>query len=584
MGKTLGISILVVALLIGCSKTTDNHNISVVFYKDGQKNVAQISPDEQLTEEEWTGSNAIYKDKLERWVHVNPDKIITDYGNGEMIVEDGVTGKLMWVCKNQSGQTVKVDYYEHRNNELNKPALKKTKIDNCDFGLLEYDNSDNRPSYSHPDKFTFDFKLGNTKIPPIPEKIRKQYKVDDPFFITFDTLEEGWQKYQDLTKNKIITYGREIEKAFFSSKYNCGIAYMKSESDPQLYRYDNVNPEPDSYWVDRKVGTFKYQRYESKPCKEVPILRSDHFREDVRKYVEKTLRPIWYWTNHTDSCATVSRTIIDASRITMVPLAPKTWMILVASQDGTFDPTIGPIWTFSVVQFDSNKPIIRSWGQETITGNLTWSTYGLTKADESWSDPENSLQLYGVCDVNFDGFKDFIFRFNGLGCATADSHNILIVTYADKGFGEIIPDWYLYDFFGFDQGKPLFQYDYFGCGQLYQSFKDESLASTRWNRHILKVVEPRKDGNLYMVSYKYHTNLEELEQDIKSKHTYYLDLGSYEIIGKAKIAQKAFLETATYTSPEQLEIVKVLLAKNHTMFVDCKEDLLPELKKYNPYP
>ena len=119
---------------------------------------------------------------------------------------------------------------------------------------------------------------------------------------------------------------------------------------------------------------------------------------------------------------------------------------------------------------------------------------------------------------------------------------------------------------------------------MYKSYKDESLASTRWNRHIVKVVEPRKDGNLYMVSYEYNTDLEELEQDIKSKSILYLDLGNYEIIGKARAAQKAFLETATYTSPEQLEIVKVLLEKNHTMFVDCQEDLLPELKKYNPYP
>ena len=305
--------------------------------------------------------------------------------------------------------------------------------------MVEYDNSDNRPSYSHPDNFKFDFKFEDMKIPPIPEKIRNQYKVDDPFFITFDTLEEGWQKYQELTKGKTITYGREIEEAFLSSKYNCSFACKRHESDPELYRYNDVSPEPNSYWVDRKIGTFKYQRYQPKPCKEMPILRSNHFKEDVKKYVEKTLKPAWFRTCNYKKGIATQRSVIESARITMVPMNKKVWMILVSSQNGKFDPNLDGIWTFSVVEFDSDKPVHRTWGQTTFSETSTGSMQGFHKTDINWSDPELCMNLYGIGDVNFDGFNDFIFRYKGWGCATEDSQKIFIVTLTDKGFGEIEP-------------------------------------------------------------------------------------------------------------------------------------------------
>lgn len=548
MGKTLGVSLLVVALLVGCSKTTNNHNVFVVFYKDGQKNIAQVCPDEKLVEEERVNSNTVYKDKLGRWEQeiVKEDTILLQSGDGSILVQNSETKDVYWKYKNDAGEYVTED-------QLEKPIkrrgteVKKTLIDHCDFGLVEYDYSQDKPSYSHPDNFKFDLKFEDMKIPPIPEKIKNQYKVDDPFFITFDTLEEGWQKYQELTKGKTITYGREIEEAFLSSKYNCSFACKRHESDPELYRYDDVNPEPNSYWVDRKVGTFKYQRYEPKLCKEMPILRSNHFKEDIKKYVEKTLKPVWFRTCDYKKGIATERSVIESARITMIPMSPKIWMILVSSQSGKFDPNLDGIWTFSVVEFDSDKPVHRTWGQTTFSETSTEGMQGFHKTDINWSDPELCMNLYGIGDVNYDGFKDFIFRYKGWGCATDGSQKTLILTLTDKGFGEIAPTTThaLYDFYGFDGNKPLFSLKYFGDGQLYKSYHDESLASTRWARHILKVVEPRKDGNLYMVSYKYHTNLEELEQDIRSKHIYYLSLGNYEIIGKARAAQKAFLETAT---------------------------------------
>lgn len=586
MGKTLGVSLLVVALLASCSKTTDNHNIFVTFYKDGQKNIAQISPNDQLIEEEQVYSHVIYKDKLDRW-QFSSEKVLSRYDDGSLIVQDTITGNTFLKYKNDAGVYVTEDFWKHQSQiQMDSSKMEKIKIDNCDFGIVEYDYSNDKPSYSYPDNFEFDFKIEDIKIPPIPEKIRNQYKVDDPFFITFDTIEEGWQKYQTLTKGKTITYGREIEKEFLSSKYYCGFAYKRHESDPQLYRYDNVNPEPNSYWVDRKVGTFKYQRYEPKPCREVPILRSSHFKEDVKKYVEKSLKPTWFRTCDYKKGIATERSVIESARITMIPMNKKIWMILVSSQAGKLDPNLDGIWTFSVVEFDSDKPVHRAWGRASFSEIDTNSMQGFVKTNHEWSDPELCMNLYGIGDVNFDGFNDFVFQYIGWGCATHDSKKIFIVTLTDEGFGEIEPKitHALYDFYGFDGNKPLFSLKYYGTGQMYKSYKDESLASTRWNRHILKVVEPRKDGNLYMVSYKYNTDLEELEQDIKSKHIYYLSLGNYEIIGKARAAQKAFLETSTYTSPEQLEIVKILLKKNHTMFVDCEEGLLPELKKFNPYP
>ncbi len=456
-------------------------------------------------------------------------------------------------------------------------------ISNCDFGIVDYNKSD-LSSLSCELPKDYHFRMVNGKFPEFPESLKKQYRVDDPFFITFDTLEQGWQKYQSLTKGKTITYGREVAKEFLSVKYKVNFEYLKYDHGSDIYRYDNVSPEPNSYWVDRKVGTLKSVRYEPKPCKEIPILRSNHFKEDVKKYVDKTLKPVWCRSFGDNEKLAISRTIVEAARITMIPLSPKIWFILVSSQNGKFDPVLDGIWTFSIVEFDSNKPILRSWDQQTFTDTFTWGMYGNEKNDNDWADPQQDLQLYGYCDINLDGNKDYVLRFSGYGSGTCSSKSILILSYTDKGLCEIVPSHDFFDFCGMDGTKPLFTYLHYGSGQLYQSFRNEAQVSTRWNLHILKVVEPRKDGNLYMVSYKYNTDLEELEQDIKSKHIYYLDLGSYEIIGKAKAAQKAFLETVTYTSPEQPEIVKVLLEKNHTMFVDCEEDLLPELKRYNPYP
>jgi hypothetical protein len=524
MGK-IWVAALSIVMLIGCTKV-DNHNISMTFYKDGQQKQVEIEPDDQLIEETAQSGETTYKDKLERWQQV--DK-------------------------------VPIQYQDFGQNHL---------------------YSDDKYRDTHPKQYTF--KIVNNEIPQIPKKIGEQYIVDDPFFITFNSLDEGWKKYQQLTQCKVIAYGREVQKAFFSDKYQTNFAYSKEIETDVLYRYDKVEIEPNSYWVDKKVGTFKPFYYDAKPCKEVPILRSDHFKEDVKEYVEKTFRPIWLAHFEMGDATTSERTFVESARITMIPLSRRIWAIFVGSQKGKIDPFIDEIWTFSVVQFDSDKPILRAFGQKTQTDTGTWSSIGQMKIDQEWADPEYKMELYGIFDANCDGYKDFVFRWEGMGSGDEDSFRLFTISLTDKGFCEIVPEVPLYDFYGLDGEKPLFQLGSFGKGQMYSTYYQESLASHRWNKHLTKVTVMRNNGNFYLVSYKYHECIEDLVQNILSNNISYLDLGDYEMVGLTKHAQKAFLETTGWCTQEQKDIVKVLLAKNHTMFVLTEEELLPELKNHNP--
>jgi len=580
MGK-IWVVLLGFIFLVSCSKTIDNHNISMAYYQNGEQKIQNLKPNDELIDESEKDGEKVFTDKLGRWTPTRPNRVLYEDADGRQLVEDGQTGKTVWKSYDMQGKVTVTDFYASMNDASMRNSIEDQKfpIQYQDFGEFEQDKSDYVQEKT-PERY--ELKITGEKLPPIPERIRKQYATDDPFFINFESLDEGWLKYKSLTKNKILTYGREIQEAFSSDRKKIELAYLKyNAKEEMLYRYDKVDVEPNSYWVDRKVGKLTTHIYEAKPCKEVPVLRSDHFKEDVKKYVEKTLEPVWYWTNYTDLTLMTDRSVIESARITMIPMSEKVWIILVASSYGKSD-RIRAFWTFSVVQFDSQKPVLRTWGQETFADTFTNGTQGFTK-NHNWADPEKDIELYGVGDVNLDGFKDFIFRFNGWGCATEDSHAIMIITLTDKGFAEVASDHYLYNFFGFDGDKPLFEYQCFGNGQLYSTYHNESLASTRWNRHILKVVEPRKDGNLYMVSYRYNRDIEDKLSEITQKDVSYLSLGEYEIIGQTKRAQEAFLQTSSYSTDEQKEIVKVLLAKKKPMFVEKYEDLLPELKSHDRY-
>lgn len=583
MGK-IWIVLACLTFLISCSKTIDNHNISMTYYQNGEQKILSLKPDDEFIEETNVNGEKIYTDKLGRWTQIRPDKVLFEDADGRQLVEDGATGKTVWKTHDLQGRVTIEDFYASINDAGTRTSIEMNKhpIQYQDFGEYAVPADTKNQSDDSPVPERYEIKVTGDSLPPIPQRIKNQYKTDDPFYINFTTLKEGWQRYKVLTANKTLTYGREIQEAFSSDRKKIELAYLKSNAkEEMLYKYDDYSVEPNSYWVDRKVGKLTTHVYEAKPCKEVPVLRSDHFKEDVKKYVEKTLKPVWYWTNYTDLTLMTGRSIIESARITMLPMSEKVWIILVASSYGN-SSRIGAFWTFSVVQFDDPKPILRTWGQETFADTFTNGTQGFAKTT-NWADPEKDIELYGYGDVNLDGYKDFIFRFNGWGCATEDSKAIMIITLTDKGVAEIASDHYLYNFLGFDGNKPLFEYQCFGNGQLYSTYHNESLASTRWNRHILKVVEPRKDGNMYMVSYRYNRDIEDKLSEITRKDINYLSLGGYEIIGQTKRAQEAFLQTISYSTDEQKEIVKVMLAKKMPMFVEKYEELLPELKSHDRY-
>jgi hypothetical protein len=569
---------LVAIIFAGCTATVDNHNISMTFYKVGELQVYNLAPDDEFIEETAQNDEIIYKDKLERWEHVKPDKVIIDYGDGEMVIKDGATGNLMWVYKNSYGVSEKTDYYKHQNDISKSLCITKKPISDQAFQIIGQESD--LKEYEHPKRYTC--KLVNNTIPRVPENIKNQYATNDPFFINFATLDEGWAKYEKLTNND-ITYGHDVVSTFFSDKYKTDFAYKVYSDDKGLFRYENIDPEPESYWVERKVGTFKPFHYQAKPCKEMPVLRSSHFKDDVLSFVEKTLKPTWVEYRNNDEVALSSRSIIESARITMIPMSKKIWMILVGSQNGLEDPNIDKIWTFAVVEFDSKKPLIRAFGQPTKTDTGTWTSMGLTSINEKWADPDYGIQLYGVADVNLDGFKDFILGYTGMGSATVESYKILVISLTETGFCEIVPDNWIKGFFGLDNGKPLFRLGGYGHGQLYTTLTNEGQVSLRWKTRMLMIVEPRKDGCLYMVSYKYHNFIEDLIDNINQKKIHYLSLGNYDLIGKTKRSQKAFLETVEYSTDEQKEIVKILLSKHKPMFVSSNQELLVELEDNDPF-
>lgn len=500
MGKTLLVFIGFI-FLVSCSSTIDNHNISMTYYQNGEQKILSLKPDDEFIEEADVNGEKIYTDKLGRWTQTKPDKVLYEDADGRQLVEDGATGKTVWKIHDLQGNVKIEDFYASINDAGTRTSIEMNKhpIQYQDFGHNQI-WSDHKLNDTHPENYKF--KLVNGKIPKLPSGLGAKYKVDDPFFITFNSLDEGWSKYKKITDGKVITYGREIQNAFFSSKYQVNFAYSKDDDKPTLFRYDNVDVEQNSYWVEKKVGSFKPFCYKARPCKEMRILRSDHFKDDVKKYVESTFKPIWLKMVFNGEASTSPRTFAESARIAMVPLGRKVWAIFVGSQNGTADPFIDEIWTFSVVQFDSEKPVLRAWGQKTETETGTWSTWGQQKFDDDWADPEGMMQLYGVFDANLDGYKDYVFRWIGMGSATEDSYRILVVSLTDKGFCEIVPEYPLRDFYGLDGNKPLFQLGSFGVGQLFSTFYQQALASWRWNRRLMKVAEVRSDGNFIL----YHTS------------------------------------------------------------------------------
>lgn len=577
MGKIWVVLVSFILLASCASSTVDlttRKNIEKRYIINGIQHVSYLTPDDVLKNER----KAIFSNKDSSKTE---DETILEIDENTKIVKKGSTGEVEFQSLDGNGKVTSESLNAMQNNAGLDSAIVANKhpIQYQDFGQ-NHIWSEHKLDSTHPENYKF--KLVNGKIPQLPSAFGKNYAVDDPFYITFDSLDEGWSKFKKITNGKVITYGREIQDAFFSNKYQVNFAYSKDDDKPTLYRYDKVEVEPNSYWVEKKVGTFKPFYYKAQPYREIPVLRSDHFKDDVKKYVESSLKPIWLSMVFNGEANTSPRTFAESARIAMVPLGEKVWAIFVGSQNGTVDPFIGEIWTFSVIQFDSDKPILRAFGQKTQTDTGTWSSWYQQKVDDDWADPEGMMQLYGVFDANLDGYKDFVFRWIGMGSGDEDSYRILVVSLTDKGFCEIVPDFALRYFYGLDGNKPLFQIGYFGVGQLFSSYYQQSLASWRWNRRLTKVVEARSDGNFYLVSYKYHRYLEDLMRDIRSKSLTYLSLGDYEMIGQTKKAQTTFLLVENGFLQEEKDIVKVLLSKNHPMFVLKPEELLPELKGHNP--
>lgn len=577
MGKIWVVLVGFILLASCASSTVDmatRKNIEKRYIINGIQHVSYLSPSDVLKNERKTIFGNKDSAKTE-------DETILEIDENTKIVKKGSTGETELQNLDGNGKVTSESLNAMQNNAGLDSAIVANKhpIQYQDFGQ-NHIWSGHELDNTHPGNYKF--KLVNGKIPQLPSDLGKKYAVVDPFFITFDSLDEGWSIFNKMTDGRVITYGREIQDAFFSNKYQVNFAYSKDDDKPTLYRYDNVEVEPNSYWVEKKVGSFKPLYYKTQPCKEIPVLRSDHFKDDVKKYVESSLKPIWLSMVFNGEASTSPRTFAESARIAMVPLGQKVWAIFVGSQNGTVDPFLDEIWTFSVIQFDSDKPILRAFGQKTQTDTVTWSNLGQQKVDENWADPEGMMQLYGVFDANLDGYKDFVFRRIGMGSGDEDSYRILVVSLTDKGFCEIVPEFALRDFYGLDGNKPLFQIGYFGEGQLYSTFHQEPLMLWRWNRGLMKVAEARGDGNFYIVSYKYHKYIENLMQEIRSKDITYVYLGHYELIGQTRHAQEAFLETIERYTQEQKDIVKVLLSKNHPMFVLKPEELLPELKGHNP--
>lgn len=107
MGNKLGVLTLSV-ILACCSSTIDNRNISIVFFRDGQKNIAMLSPDEQLIEEEQVNSTTVYKDKLGRW-ETSAEIVLLQSNDGSQLVQDVVTKSTYWKYRNESGEYVTKD-------------------------------------------------------------------------------------------------------------------------------------------------------------------------------------------------------------------------------------------------------------------------------------------------------------------------------------------------------------------------------------------------------------------------------------------------------------------------------------------
>ncbi|MBP7732138.1 MAG: hypothetical protein KA140_00010 [Caldisericia bacterium] len=115
MGKTLGVSLLIVALLAGCSKTTDNHNISITFYKNGEQQIVEVEPGDQLIDESVENKETVYKDKLERWQQTKKNKIILEKDDGSYLYQDGQTGNYFWKTKDRGGNDVIENLYDMQN-------------------------------------------------------------------------------------------------------------------------------------------------------------------------------------------------------------------------------------------------------------------------------------------------------------------------------------------------------------------------------------------------------------------------------------------------------------------------------------
>jgi hypothetical protein len=332
---------------------------------------------------------------------------------------------------------------------------------------------------------------------------------------SFQTRQEGWEKFSRLYESKKIVEINDIESICFdTSSDEYEVEYKIITKKP---RTDYI-VEPNSYWPERKLGQFVLTDVKP-PGNEFMVLPD--FLMTIQRFLYNTLA----YTTPTAGNLLVEPINFSQTNFFMIPLSEEIWCIFaILSENNYYSDNIT---TYCFIKIEETK-----LSQEKLTQLTDWIDNDVM----SWSN------FKCVVDVNLDGYLDIICQHNGVS-GTTDTTTLSVYTCVDEKFFEITIEGENIRGFGYFEGivggYPQFKEKCIGCGPWRFSTLLDDGAIRRYSP--FHKIEVRENGELFDVTYRNPINLDpkKIEELIASNHHSFSEV---DALGHTRKAQKKFLE------------------------------------------
>lgn len=373
---------------------------------------------------------------------------------------------------------------------------------------------------------------------------QRQHPFTNNIFGNYDqnkSLDIGrtWQKMKIKMDQKGYLGRREIYNLLFNLSDDF-IFYDFSEKDENLNKTfveekRSWKIEKGSYWPERRLGTHKMIKCPTSAEVINPPIRKDNFKESLFNFVTKTFVTSGWWSH--------MKSKPEERKFLIFPFSENAFFLITQNRSA-----------LTAISLDNPANGYKS--------------FQLLE----WIPGEMDIQLSYIGDVNLDGITDFTFYFYNFG-ATENFSTYRTFSFFNGKMHELefgIPGMGGLEYF-FESNGSVSQFgsEEIGFVPMPKNFTGAPLCTTRFGpTHI---IELRKDGFVYDVSYKYIGDTEKTEQMLSGKYsiTYFKDLVDYDLMGLTKAAQNNYLATMRNGTPDELVHYKIIS--------DCKRLGLPFL-------